>query len=183
MPDTGNLVFQQADRTWRLLLLDGPETIEDGACDPPYQSQVCLRDGTTPVAMTYDSGFMSINKLTSGGLDCDGNPVEVYPRDMFAGECIKTYLALTWDHPGAKPRVQMKLRCGKHEHEGDDQLRLECLLADGEGCQEWDLRPFLDGGGNEHLTCQLYHLRRKGNEVNLELAEYDIVFGMTVVRQ
>ncbi len=62
-------------------------------------------------------------------------------------------------------------------------MRLECLDSDGEGCLLWDLRPFLDGAGGEHLTCQLYDLARKGNETNLELAEYDIVFAMTIARQ
>lgn len=180
MPGTGNLVFQQDDSRWfQLLLLDDPETIEH-PCDDDA-SEVCLRNGSTRVAMSYTSGFLALNRLDVG-LDCDGSPNEVFPRDMFAGECIRVYLALNFDHPGGRPRVQLKLRCGKHDHEGGDQIRLECLSNLGDGCLAWDARPFLDGGGDEHLTCQLYHLPRRGNEESLELAEYDIAVGMSIER-
>lgn len=184
MPGTGNLVFQPQSRVFRLLLQNDPEVVElGGECeDDLSKTEVCLRDGSTRVNPVYDTGFLSINKLESGGLDCAGNPFDLAPRDMIVGECIQVYASSSMDHPGAKPRVKLRLRCGKHPWEGDDQMRLECLASDSEGCQGWDLRPFDDGSGNEHLTCQLYHLARKGNEENVELAEYDIVFAMTIDR-
>ena len=185
MPGAGNLVWlldANSTRTFKVHLMDAPEKVENPCTDTPEgePKEVCLRDGTTRVASSYDAGFLALN-LT--GFDCDGDPNDVVPRDMFAGECIRAYLAITFDHPNQKPRVQMRLRCGKHPHEGNDPVRLECLDALDGACVLWDARPFLDGGGSEHMTCQLYHRARKGNETDLELAEWDIAFGMTVVRQ
>lgn len=146
LPGTGNIVLDP-DRYARGN--EAPRWIELDLSVVP--------EGYTPA--TYKAYFLSVNSV---GYACNGDSDSRPARDLTAGDCIQSELAIN-----GIESTEWLLLCGglvaeDYPELGLTNVEVTCVGADADGCTEWDLTSEAAGS-----TCALFEYRGGKKGVSL----------------